>query len=63
MLYPAVTAIPILNLWHCTIPFSAAELGSVGKFWGLHLVPDDSTNAVYMCGLLFMSYDDEAAQF
>jgi len=62
-LYPAVAAIPILNLWHCTIPFSAAELGSVGEFRGSHLVPNDGTDAVYMCGLLFVRCDDEAAQF
>jgi len=60
---PAATAISILSQERPAITFSTAELGSVGKFWGSHLVPDDSAHAVYMCGLLLTSCDDKAVWF
>jgi len=59
----AATAISILSWERPAVTFSAAELGSVGKFRGSHLVPDNSADAVYMCGLLLASCDDEAAWF
>jgi len=63
MLCPTVATIPILSLWHCAVSSSAAELGSVGEFWGLHMVPDDSADAMCMCSLLLACCDDEAAWF
>jgi len=42
---------------------STAELGSIDKFRGLHVVPDDGTNAVCACGVLLACRDDEAARF
>jgi len=60
---PAATAVSILSLERPTVTFSAAELGSVGKFRGSHLVPDDSADAMYMCGLLLASCDDKAVWF
>jgi len=67
MLYPAVTTISILNLWHCTITLSTAELGSIGKFWGLYVVPEDGIDAVWVCGSLLgsllASCDNEATWF
>jgi len=42
---------------------SAAKLGSVCKFRGSHIVPDDGANAMWVCGELLASCDDESAQF
>jgi len=60
---PAAAAVSILSRECPAVTFSAAELGSVGKFWGSHLVPDDSANAMYMCSLLLASCDDKAVRF
>ena len=63
MLYLTVDAIPILKLWHCAMIPSTAELGSVCKFQGLHIVPNDAADTMCMCGELLASCDDESAQF
>jgi len=42
---------------------STAELGSVFEFWGLHIVPDDGTNAACVCGELLASCDGESVRF
>jgi len=63
MLHLAVDAISIYNLWHCTMVPSAAELGSVCKFQGLHIVPNNSADAVCVCGELLASCNGESARF
>jgi len=62
-LYPTVATTSIFNLWCCAVTFSTADLGSVGKFWGSHVVPNDGADAVCMCSLLLASCDDKAAWF
>jgi len=62
-LHLAVDAISVYNLWHCTVVPSAAELGSVCKFRGSHIVPNDGADAVYMCGELLASCDSESMWF
>jgi len=42
---------------------STAELGSVFKFQGLHIVPNDSTDAMCMCRELLASCNGESAWF
>ena len=63
MLHLTVDAIPVLKLWHCAMITSAAELGSVCKFRGLYIVPDDAANATCMCGELLASCDDKSVRF
>jgi len=42
---------------------SAAELGSTGKFRGLHMDPDNGADAVRMCSVLLAHRDDKAGWF
>ena len=62
-LHLAVDAISVYNLWHCAVVPSTAELGSVCKFRGSHIVPDDSADAVCVCGELLTSCDGESVWF
>ena len=61
-LYPAVTTISIPGLERRATAFSTGELGNVGKFRGSHVVPDNSADTMYICGLLLAS-DDKATWF
>jgi len=62
-LHLAVAAISVLNLWHCAVVPSTAELGSVCKFRGLHIVPDDGTDAACVCRELLASCDGKSVRF
>ena len=42
---------------------STTELGSICKFWGLHMVADNSGDAVRAWDVLLVYCDGEAAQF
>ena len=59
-LYPDVTTISILGLEHRAVTFSAAGLGSTGKFQGPDVVPDDGADAMCVCGKLLACHNDKA---
>jgi len=42
---------------------STAKLGSIDKFYGMHVVLDNGTGAVHTCGVLLAHHDGEAIQF
>ena len=60
---PCIASISILGLECCAVAFSTAKLGTIAKFQDLHVVPDNSTDAMYICSLLLASCNDEATQF
>jgi len=54
---------PINSTRDSAVNSSAAELGSTGKFRGLHMDPNDGADAVHACSVLLARYDDKAGQF